>query len=123
LALAKAVDAKVTALTVTEPWPSTLLGVLDLGLPVEEYERSAADYANRVLSKVYEAAVKSDVTLEVVHVPDQSVAEAIIGTAIARECDLIVLGSHGWRALPRLLLGSQAYNVVTQSNIPVLIVR
>jgi nucleotide-binding universal stress UspA family protein len=31
--------------------------------------------------------------------------------------------SHGRRGLPRLLLGSQAHNVVTESSIPVLIGR
>jgi nucleotide-binding universal stress UspA family protein len=49
--------------------------------------------------------------------------EGILETAKARTCDLIVMASHGRRGLTRVLLGSQAHNVVTHSTIPVLICR
>jgi nucleotide-binding universal stress UspA family protein len=44
---------------------------------------------------------------------------------IAREtpCDLIVLGSHGWTGLRRLLMGSVAEEVVRKAPCPVLTVR
>jgi nucleotide-binding universal stress UspA family protein len=54
---------------------------------------------------------------------DRFPAEGIIETANARGCDLIVMASHGRRGLGRLILGSQANEVVTQSTIPVLVCR
>jgi nucleotide-binding universal stress UspA family protein len=44
---------------------------------------------------------------------------------VAREagCDLIVLGTHGWRGLRRLLMGSVAETVVRKAPCPVLTVK
>ena len=44
-------------------------------------------------------------------------------TAEKKGCDLIVMASHGRRAVGRLLLGSQANEVLAHSKIPALIVR
>jgi nucleotide-binding universal stress UspA family protein len=63
------------------------------------------------------------VTADTLHVPDAEVAEAIIAAAKGRNCALIVMASHGRRGLGRLMLGSKAYEVLTHSDIPVLIVR
>jgi nucleotide-binding universal stress UspA family protein len=49
--------------------------------------------------------------------------EAIIRTAGARKCDLIVMASHGRRGLAGLLLGSETQKVLTHSKIPVLVCR
>jgi nucleotide-binding universal stress UspA family protein len=53
----------------------------------------------------------------------ETAAEAIIGTANEKQCDLIVMSSHGRRGLARVLLGSQATRVLTLSSVPVLICR
>ena len=37
--------------------------------------------------------------------------------------DLIIMGSHGRRGIQKVMLGSVAQNVLTQSPIPVLIVK
>jgi len=54
---------------------------------------------------------------------DQHPAAGIIETANTRECDLIVMASHGRRGVAKLLLGSEAAKVVALSSIPVLICR
>jgi Universal stress protein family len=51
------------------------------------------------------------------------VAEGIIAAAKDKGCDLIVMASHGRRGAARLLLGSQAYEVLANSSVPVPIVR
>ena len=38
-------------------------------------------------------------------------------------CDLIVMASHGRRGVAKLLLGSQATEVLTHSPVPVLVCR
>jgi nucleotide-binding universal stress UspA family protein len=50
-------------------------------------------------------------------------AEEILAHAIRKKVDMIVMGSHGHSAIGSLLLGSVAHKVLTQSNVPVLIVR
>uniref|UniRef100_UPI003A93B8EF universal stress protein n=1 Tax=Comamonas sp. TaxID=34028 RepID=UPI003A93B8EF len=51
------------------------------------------------------------------------VAESIVETAKKRDCDLIVMASHGRKGLQRLLLGSETQHVLTHSHIPVLVLR
>jgi nucleotide-binding universal stress UspA family protein len=56
-------------------------------------------------------------------VKDQHPAEGIVTTAKDTGCDLIVMASHGRRGVRRLLLGGQAYEVLTHCTVPALIVR
>jgi nucleotide-binding universal stress UspA family protein len=48
---------------------------------------------------------------------------AIIDSALANGCDLIVMASHGRRGVSALLLGSETVKVLTHSTIPVLVYR
>jgi nucleotide-binding universal stress UspA family protein len=68
-------------------------------------------------------ARKADISCATVHAKDQYPADGILDTAKKSGCDLIVMASHGRRGLGRLLLGSQAVNVLTHSSLPVLICR
>jgi nucleotide-binding universal stress UspA family protein len=49
--------------------------------------------------------------------------ELIVSVAQDQGCDLIVMGTHGRRGLPRLLLGSVAESVLRKAPCPVLTVR
>lgn len=123
LALAKALKAKVTAVTVTEPLPSILVGEATSAYPVEHYVSAARANAREVLARVTAAASGQGVSCDTVHVEDHFPAEGIIETAQARKCDLIVMASHGRRGLAKLFLGSQATRVLSASPVPVLICK
>jgi nucleotide-binding universal stress UspA family protein len=126
LELAKALGAKVTAVTVTEPWESLSMAALaESGIPnpVADYEEQMSAAAQRVLFGVSEAAKKAGVACTTLHMKDMHPAEGIIQAAKDRGCDAIVMASHGRRAISRLLLGSQANKVVTLSTVPVLVCR
>jgi nucleotide-binding universal stress UspA family protein len=123
LALAKAIGAKVTAVTVTEPLPPLMAGDGSVVLPIHEYEQAVVGGATKVLDGVTAAAKAAGVACEVVHVKDQFPAEGIVETAMAKGCDLIVMASHGRRGLSKLVLGSQASKTVSLSPIPVLVCR
>lgn len=122
LELARALGAKVTAVTATEPWTTMMTGEPALVFPIEDYDKAAAQRADRILAEVEAAARQRGIACGTVHVKDFP-AEGIIATATARGCDLIVMSSHGRRGLARVLLGSQALSVLTHSTIPVLICR
>ena len=122
-ALAKAVNAKVTIVTVSEPWTLAAPAEVAIVYPVEDYERAAAANASKILADASAAGAKLQITCDTVHVKEEFPAEGIVETARARGCDLIVMSSHGHRGLMRLVLGSQAHRVVTQSTTSVLICR
>src|SRR5262245_9992335 len=90
--------------------------------PIEEYEKAAAEGAAEILAKVRAEAETVALVCETVHV-NSFPAEGILATAKGKDCDLIVMASHGRRGVARLLLGSQAVEVLTLSSVPVLICR
>ena len=54
---------------------------------------------------------------------DKASADAIINTARKKRYSLIVLGSHGRRGIEKVLLGSVASDVITNGNLPTLVVK
>jgi nucleotide-binding universal stress UspA family protein len=126
LALAKEVKAPVTVVTVTPPWSALQLAHearMGSTNPVHQFEDMAAASAKAVLDAAAQTAKAAGVACELVHVADQHPAEGIISVAEKQSCDLIVMASHGRRAVGRLLLGSQASEVLAHSKVPTLIVR
>ncbi len=79
--------------------------------------------ATKCLTAVDSAANKLGIPCDTKHLSDQYPAEGIIAYAKENNCDLIVMASHGRRGISRLLLGSQAIDVLTHSSVPVLICR
>jgi len=126
LDLAKRVGAQVTVVTVTEPWSP-----FDMAQearehrpdPIGQFEAIAAAAANRILAGAAQRAKALGVAIDCVHVKDHYPAEGIMSVANDKQCDLIVMGSRGLRGVSRLLLGSQAYEVLTHCRVPSLIVR
>ncbi len=123
LSLARGLGAKVTVVTVTEPFAASIPAEVAVVFSREDYEKAVVSSAERILQSVSAAAAANGVPCETVHVKNQYPAEGIINLATTRECDLIVMASHGRRGIPRLVLGSEANRVVTQSTVPVLICR
>lgn len=50
-------------------------------------------------------------------------AEAIIGFTKSQPVDLIVIGTHGYTGMKRLMFGSVALRVLHDANVPVLLIR
>jgi nucleotide-binding universal stress UspA family protein len=122
---AKEIVAKITTVTVTEPFPSHLLSVEpnQLGDTPIEYKKHAEAYAEKVLGMVSAAAKSAGVVCETLHVEHAQVYQAIIDAAASRRCDLIVMASHGRRGVSAVVLGSETVKVLTHSKIPVLVYR
>lgn len=121
--IAKMFGARVTIVTVTEPWQSVMIGGTGVGAPLDDYEQVNIEWASKTLSEGKAVAEEASVKAETVHVKDSYPADGIIATAEQRDCDMIIMASHGRRGFSRLLLGSQANEVVTHSAVPVLIWR
>jgi len=129
IALAKALNAKATVITVTEPMP-----VIDYGggghpmgwIPSQEqfdqFDAACKERAGKVLDEARAMGEQVGIFAELLHVPNAHPATAIIETAKSRGCDLIIMASHGRRGLRKLLLGSQTSEVLANGSVPVLVV-
>ena len=127
LKLAKSVGtSKVTIVTVTEMLSALGMSAgmgAGMAIPLEYYERHTVASAKKVLSAAIKMAEREGVTCQTEHIADQRPSEAIVAAARKKKCDLIIMGSHGRRGIDRLLLGSQASEVLTGSTVPVLVVK
>jgi nucleotide-binding universal stress UspA family protein len=123
LVLAKALGSRVTAVTVTDIYPTGPYSPIPMPSVIERYERSASESAAKILATVSQAAKQLGVTCETTHIKDRPPAEGIVAAAEEKACDLIVMASHGWRGVRRMLLGSQAQEVVALSPVAILICR
>jgi len=126
IGLAKATGASIIFVTVTEMWSAfEIAAESEQGVqhPMETYEAMARNAAHKILADCKKSAEAERVKCETVHVPDKAPAEGIIATAIEKNCDLIVMASHGRRGLKRLVLGSQTAEVLAYSKVPVLVLR
>jgi nucleotide-binding universal stress UspA family protein len=123
MALAKSVNAKVTAMTVSTPFQTF---AVEPGLVTdtpEQYVKRMASLATKYLNVAKEAALAAGVNCETIHVEHDQPYLAIIETAARKSCDLIVMASHGRRGISAVVLGSETVKVLTHSTIPVLVVR
>jgi len=127
LNLAKGLGAKVTVLTVTDPYPVSGWAVGGGWIPsqeeIEGFNKSQKEAASETLRTVKAEADRLGVDIALVHVAEARPSEAILQTAEARGADLIVMGSHGRRGVNRLLLGSQTAEVLAHAATPVLVVK
>ena len=120
---AKEVGAKITAVTVTEPFHLLSVAPSQLEYTPIEYKKHAEAHAEKVLGIVSDAAKLAGVVCETLHVEHGQVYQGIIDAALARRCDLIVMASHGRRGVSAVVLGSETVKVLTHSKIPVLVYR
>lgn len=131
LALAAVHGSRVTILHVTEIFPVYAARPEFENVSVVEtmalYRRAGKEFAGQVLAAAVAAAKARGIACETVHVDQMRPAEAIVGVAGDKGCDLIVMtshgASHGRRGHDRAFLGGQAVEVLVTSPVPVLVVR
>lgn len=128
LELAKALNAKATVITVTEPiaidyGSGFTSGWVPTQEDVDRYVQASREFAEKLLDDVKALAMEIGITVDTLYVPNCYPASAIVDTARSKGCDLIVMASHGRRGFRKLFLGSQTSEVLAEGNIPVLVVR
>lgn len=122
LRLAKREGARLLILNVVNDFPA--VASLEGPVPVDVTPMLRKG-GERILERARAAAAKARVkpTLLAREISGGPVAGAIVREAKKQRADLIVLGTHGRRGVRRLVLGSDAEQVVRQSPVPVLLVR
>jgi nucleotide-binding universal stress UspA family protein len=83
----------------------------------------SAMYRSEMWDKLEQLAVRAE-SIEVERqLAEGNPVKAILDAAAETHCDLIVLGTHGWTGLRRLLMGSIAEAVTRKAPCPVMTVR
>jgi nucleotide-binding universal stress UspA family protein len=117
LALAKSMDAEVTAMYVVDqtsfinfPMDSTIVSVYSL---LEKEGKEAVDY---IVAEGQKIGVKVTPVIEE-GAPARKITEA------SKNFDLIVMGTLGRTGVSKILLGSVAEKVVRYAQCPVMVIR
>lgn len=120
--LAKAFNSKVTVVQVLTLDPyiaAEYITAQQTNELIERARRSIETDLQNAKAKFVEYGV--DVTTELLE--GQSISLEIAKAAKALNADVIVISSHGRTGIKKLLLGSVAQSILSESEIPVLIVK
>lgn len=123
LDLAKALNARVTAVTVTLPWSALSYGEGSVAIPPKDYEDNLDVHVTAAFAKIEAAATARGLTCQMIQAANAHAYQAILDTAEKLDCDLIVVGSHGRSGLSRVLLGSQTQKLLSHGKRTVLVHR
>ena len=122
--LAKLHGARVTGIHVIPDYHLLIAyeGAFD---PVteERIEEEAKTRAEAYLDFVRKTCGEKGVECSTVCETSDHPYEAILKTAEAKDCDLILMTSHGRKGLAAVLLGSETRKVLTHTTVPVLVMR
>lgn len=123
LLLAKTLGAAATVIVVTVPLSGFALQGMTEAAALGAYDASVAYELGTLKRHVAGKAAKAGIAFDFINVVEVSPASAILDVATQKNCDLIVISSHGRRGISRLMLGSQAAEVLSGSTIPVLVIK
>jgi len=124
--LAKAGRARLFILHVVDEYPAfAALDGMMAGAPGADLVPALREGGKRVLAKAQRFALKHKVKAKAIlrEMLSGPAAYPIVREARKVGADLIVLGTHGRRGVRRLVLGSDAEQVVRTAPVPVLLVR
>lgn len=102
-----------------------VMGGLEAGAYIEELMDSLTQSGKRILKRAEEQVRKAGVPVTSVLLESAAgpAADAIVRQAKKWKADVIVIGTHGRRGVRRMLMGSDAEQVVRNSPVPVMLVR
>ena len=124
LQMAKGQGASIQLVHVVDFHTLAMAGV-DAGAYLDTLISSLKDSGKRILRRAEDLARRSGVpvTSVLLESPAGPAAAAIVRQAKKAKADVIVIGTHGRRGVRRMLMGSDAEEVVRSAAVPVLLVR
>jgi nucleotide-binding universal stress UspA family protein len=123
ITLARSVGARTTIFTASPTFHVVATDPAMVTSTKEQYTKDAEAAARKRLEEAGATAKAQDVPFDLVHVFNDAPYRAIIDTAESRNCDLILMASHGRKGASALLLGSETQKVLAHCKIPVLVWR
>ena len=125
IALAASLEANLVVLNVVPRYPVSYFegGASISPEDIGRIETDWADKGQAIADAAQKSAETAGVKAKAVIARSDLVATSILAAAKKNKCDLIVMASHGRKGLSRILLGSETQHVLTNSTIPVLVLR
>ena len=120
---AREVGARVTALSVAEPFPYSALSESAFLPDQTRFEKQLQDHARRFVDDVAELAAAAGVPCDTRVALSFSPYEEIVRTAEELGCDAVFMASHGRKGLNRLFVGSETQKVLAHTALPVMVFR
>jgi len=122
--LARSEKAALQLVHVVDQHSLVMMG-METAVYLDEVLKDLAANGRRILARAQALAAKAGVKATGVLCETLSgpAADAIVQQAKKARVDLIVIGTHGRRGLRRVVMGSDAEQVVRASPVPVLLVR
>ena len=87
----------------------------------DEHESDATQRGEETLKLLAQGLRDAGVAAESLMLFSDDIAKAILNTAKARKCTLIVLGLTGKGVLKRLIAGDVPANIIRQASLPILL--
>lgn len=123
LELARPLGGTVVALHAVPPFNTAACMTEFLAAAELRHSEEAMQAAARYLDDARALAEQVGVPCECHCAFGEQPHEAILKAVDAYRCELIVMASHGWHGLDRLILGSETQKVLANSRVPVLVCR
>jgi nucleotide-binding universal stress UspA family protein len=120
---AKAVGARITTLSVVEPYPYPALADSSYLPDQGRYEKEMQDDARRYVNEIADLAVAAGVQCDTRVALSFSPYEEITNAARDLGCDAIFMASHGRKGINRLFVGSETQKVLAHTTLPVMVYR
>jgi len=126
--MATRIGAELFIVTVTSLMPSygIVMGAewaAGAGSAFDDFRKSMEEEAQNILKQALDKAKAAKVKARGIHVENQLAAAGIIDAAKEYDVNLIIVASHGRRGVSRLILGSQAAEVLAMSERPVMVIK
>jgi nucleotide-binding universal stress UspA family protein len=123
LELAGSCGAEVVVMHVVPPFNAMAYMSEFLAAAELRYSEHAVLSASRYLDQAKALAGDARVPCECHYVFGEHPNAAILAGVEEHRCDLIVMATHGWHGMNRLVLGSETQKVLARSHVPVLVCR
>ena len=123
LSLAKDLNCPVTIMSVIAVDPFVGVDFYKVAPAITDYFMQAEQNAQNRLAEIQQSFSREGISVDTKIIRGVAASEGIVQIAIVIGADLIFMGSHGRTGVKKMMLGSVAQNVLTQSPVPVLIVK
>ncbi len=123
--LAALCGAELVAVKVVPRYPQSFFegGIALQAGEVQKVEKQWAEEGQAVVDAVTKLALAKGVSTKAITAKSDVISDAILAAAKKHQCEVIVMASHGRKGIKRMLLGSEAQHVLTNSTVPVLILK
>lgn len=123
LSLAKDLNCPVTIMSVIAVDPFVGVDFYKVAPAITDYFMQAEQNAQNRLAEIQKSFSREGISVDTKIIRGVAASEGIVQIANEIGADLIIMGSHGRTGVKKMMLGSVAQNVLTQSPVPVLIVK